>query len=307
MTTEIGSFLSVPVVNLNSYSLKFLVHLLILLRVALLTMKLSLILSTYNRPDAVEKSLQSLMKQNDKDFELLVADDGSTAETRELLNSYRSFFKFGFKHIWQEDLGFRLSASRNNALRQARGDYIVFLDGDCLANPEFIANHRKLAEPGFFVTGNRILASPSFTKQILAANDFSFPSLGTLFRLKRNKEINKAISGINFPRLDFLRKLYPQKWQRLRGCNFAAWRKDIFAVNGFDEDFVGWGFEDSDFAVRMINNKIYRKSGNFATAVLHLYHPEGNKAKEGPSWEKLSYRLKHKESFCANGLIKSDC
>ncbi len=269
----------------------------------LLFMKLSLILSTYNRPDALSFALAALLNQSDKDFELVIADDGSGLETQQVIQDFQKKFFYPIIHAWQPDKGFRLSASRNNAIRHSSGDYLVFLDGDCLARSNFIQNHKLLAEKNYFVTGNRVLLSEDFTRHLLASKVKAFnPSLAELFALKKQREINRIFSLLDFTSISAFRKSQPTNWKKLRGCNFAAWRKDVYDVNGFDENFKGWGFEDSDFAVRMLNKGFKRKSGSFSTTVFHLYHPETKKAQKGPSWDILMNRLKDSSSCCPNGL-----
>lgn len=268
-------------------------------------MKLSVVLSTYNRPDALFLALKGLLNQTDKDFELIIADDGSKLETKLVIQSFQGKFSNPILHAWQPDEGFRLSASRNNAIRKSSGDYLVFLDGDCLARPNFIENHRRLAEENFFVTGNRVLISENYTKALLTSSSHPFnPSLLELIKLRKKSDVNKIFSLLDLTSFDFFRKTQQLNWKKLRGCNFAAWKKDILEVNGFDENFKGWGFEDSDFAVRMLNHGIKRKDGSFSTTVFHLFHPEANKAQSGPSWDILMERLKNKTFYCLNGLKK---
>lgn len=269
-------------------------------------MKISLVLSTYNRPDALSFALAALLNQSDKDFELVIADDGSGPETQQVVQDFQNKFLYPIIHAWQPDEGFRLSASRNNAIRQSSGDYLVFLDGDCLARPNFIQNHKSLAEKNYFVTGNRVLLSETFTKDLLASKVEAFnPSLAELFALKKQREINRIFSLLDFTSISAFRKNQSNNWKKLRGCNFAAWRKDIYEVNGFDENFKGWGFEDSDFAVRMLNKGFKRKAGSFSTTVFHLYHTETKKAQKGPSWDILMSRLKDGSSYCPDGLKKT--
>ncbi len=122
-------------------------------------MTISVIVTTYNRPDALRAVLDGLAAQTDRDFEILVADDGSRDDTRELVEAVRSGVPVPIRHVWQEDRGFRAGAARNRATAQARGDYVIFLDGDCVPRPSFIARHRALAEAGWMVAGNRILLS----------------------------------------------------------------------------------------------------------------------------------------------------
>src|SRR6202171_3796787 len=129
---------------------------------------ISLIVSTYNREDALAAVLRSLTRQTDRDFELLVADDGSGTATARVVTEWAAPLPVPLRHIWHPDRGFRLAEIRNRAIRASAGSYCVFLDGDCIARPDFVAAHRRLAEPGWFVTGNRILLSRELTERILA-------------------------------------------------------------------------------------------------------------------------------------------
>src|SRR5689334_24800711 len=128
---------------------------------------ISVIVATYNRPDALAAVLRSLSRQTDRDFELLVADDGSGPETGRLVTEWAARMPVRLEHVWHPDRGFRLAEIRNRAIRASAGTYCVFLDGDCIARPDFVAAHRRLAEPGCFVTGNRILLSRELTERIL--------------------------------------------------------------------------------------------------------------------------------------------
>jgi len=130
-------------------------------------MRLAVIVTTYNRPDALAAVLQGFLDQSDRDFELLVADDGSTAETAEVVRRFKAQAAFPIQHVWQEDQGFRAAAIRNRALAATTADYVVFTDGDCVPQPDFVARHRALAEPGWFLSGNRLMLSPEFTEQVL--------------------------------------------------------------------------------------------------------------------------------------------
>ena len=131
-------------------------------------MLISVIVTTYNRPDALATVLAGLAAQTDRGFELLVADDGSRDDTRILIEAAAPTFAMPLAHVWQEDRGFRAGAARNRAAVKARGDYLIFLDGDCVPRPDFIARHRDLAEAGWMVAGNRILLSEAFTRRVMA-------------------------------------------------------------------------------------------------------------------------------------------
>ena len=131
---------------------------------------ISVIVSTYNRRDALGACLRSLGGQTTKNFEIVVADDGSGPATREVVHTWKAKLGIPLTHVWQEDRGFRLAEIRNRAIAASTGSYVIFLDGDCIVPPTFLAAHRALAEPGFFVGGNRVLLSRSLTEEILANN-----------------------------------------------------------------------------------------------------------------------------------------
>ncbi|WP_062309500.1 glycosyltransferase family 2 protein [Polynucleobacter sinensis] len=236
-------------------------------------MKISVIVATYNRIDALNFVLQSLESQTDDDFEIVIADDGSKIETTEFINTFKTQSKRSIKHVWHEDLGFRLSLIRNLASAQASGEYLIFLDGDCMVQPDFIAQHRKLAQAGYFITGSRALLDERLTKEILSWPHWDYQ------RFAKNLLNFRASGGIN--------KYWPLKiklgdgwwrnykkfvWRRIKGCNLACWKADAEAIGGFDETMTGWGHEDADFVFRLHNAGLIRKSGSWSTEVLHLYH-----------------------------------
>lgn len=269
-------------------------------------MLISIIVSTYNKPEYLAQVLSSLAQQTDKDYEVIVADDGSGDETKKIIQAFASSYPVTLTHAWQEDKGFRLAASRNTGVRTSTGEYLVFLDGDCIPRRNFVEAHRKLAEKGWFVTGNRVLMSRSYTKRVLNSSLASPCNLNKIpqFWYSFLGRINRILPLITLPPLLYNRKSKPTKWEALRGCNFALWKSDLELVNGFNEDFIGWGYEDSEFAVRLINNKIKRKSGNFSTAVFHLFHKELKTPQSGPNWELLQTAISKKIRVCANGLRK---
>lgn len=239
---------------------------------------ISTIISTYNRADALGAVLRGLERQTDQDFEVIVADDGSGPATGAFLRDMASRFPVPLKHVWQEHRGFRVAECRNRAILASSGAYCIFLDGDCIPRPNFIAVHRSLAEPGWFVSGNRVLMSRELSERILAAS--SEPELwafGTWLVLRLQRKINRLASLLPLP-LGPLRKLRSTLWRGARACNFAVWRSDLDRVDGFDACYSGWGLEDSDLLVRLLHAGLRRKDGNFATGVLHLWHPENDRS-----------------------------
>ncbi|MFM2240320.1 MAG: hypothetical protein RJA69_1694, partial [Pseudomonadota bacterium] len=241
-------------------------------------MKASVIVTTYNRPDALEAVLRGLAAQEDQDFEVVVADDGSTADTAQLIQTLANDYPVPLRHVWQEDQGFRAGAARNRACAQANGDYWIFLDGDCVPLPDFIGEHKRVAQAGCFVAGNRVLLNDTFTHHALTQQ------LPLHTRHRGQWLVDRLVGRINrwLPLLHLAdgawRLRSPARWQGARTCNLAVWREDFVAVNGFDESYAGWGHEDADLAVRLIRQGVRRKDGRFATAVLHLWHRENDRS-----------------------------
>lgn len=234
----------------------------------------SVIVTTYNWPSALDRVLNALSVQNYAQLEVIVADDGSTDETAELIHAWRATFPFPLIHCWQSDEGFRAAMIRNRAVAMAQHDYLIFIDGDCVMFPSFVSNHIALAEKGWFVAGNRVLLNRVFTEKVLK-NALSIHRWSFLkwMRARLLKSCNRLLPLCSLP-IGPLRKLKPLKWQGAKTCNLGMWRDDFLKVNGFDEDFEGWGFEDSDCVIRLQRANIYHKSGKFSIPVLHLWHPE---------------------------------
>jgi glycosyltransferase involved in cell wall biosynthesis len=243
---------------------------------------ISVIVSTYNRADALDAVLRSLSRQSDRHFEIVVADDGSGAATGRVVRDWTARAQVAVKHVWHEDRGFRLAEIRNLGIRESAGRYLVFLDGDCITRPSFVAAHRRLAEPGWFVTGNRILMSQRLTSRVLAEASTARPepeSFGPLTHvsLRARGDLNRLAPLLALP-LGSLRKRRATQWRGANGSNMAFWRGDIEAVDGFDAAFTGWGREDSDIFIRLIRAGVRRKDGRFATGVLHLWHHEADRS-----------------------------
>jgi glycosyltransferase involved in cell wall biosynthesis len=249
---------------------------------------ISVIVTTYNREDALDAVLRSLAGQNDRDFEVIVADDGSQPGTASLVRVWQAKLGHPLAHVWHEDRGFRAAEIRNRAILASHGGYVIFLDGDCLARPDFVAAHRRLAEPGWFVTGNRILLSPDLTAEVLrdklAPERWDF---GTFLAQRLRGGVNRLAALLYLP-LGPLRRLRRKVWRGARSANLAVWRADLMKVDGFDADYSGWGKEDSDIIVRLLRAGVRRKDGVFATAVLHLWHTQADRARLAENERRLS-------------------
>lgn len=239
-------------------------------------MKVSLIISTYNWPAALEASLVTACRQSYADYEIIVADDGSGQETRDVIARVSASMRKPILHAWHEDKGFRLAMIRNRAVAQASGEYVVFVDGDCLLPRDFIKNHVWLAQKKCFVAGSRVQFVPAITAQLLQKPSQipDFTKL-KLVQVWLQRQIRRIHPILKWP-FQSLRHRRPTKWQGAVGCNIAVWREDYDAVNGFDNEFIGWGREDSEFIMRLIHSGVMRKDGKLCSYVLHLYHKKGS-------------------------------
>jgi len=234
---------------------------------------ISVLLATYNWPQALKLCLESLNQQTDQNFEIIIADDGSKEDTKALIEALRPASKVSITHLWQEDLGFRKTRILNQAIAAAKGNYLVFLDGDCIVQADFIAKHRELAQPGFLVTGSRVLLNEALTKSLLFWPHWDTKRfLTSLLSYRLSGGINKYLP-IKIKLGDGSWRHYRKfVWRRIKGCNMACWKADALAIQGFDESMTGWGHEDADFIFRLQQNGIIRKSGAWATEVFHLFH-----------------------------------
>lgn len=217
--------------------------------------------------------LESLATQTDSDFEIVIADDGSGPQTKALIDFIKSNYPIPIAHLWQEDHGFRKTAILNQAIQHARGNYLIFLDGDCIVQPDFVECHRQLAQPGHLVTGSRVLLSEELTKTLLSWPRWNFAAFRShLLQYRLSGGINKYWP-IVIKLGDGAWRLYRKfVWRRIKGCNMACWATDAKAIGGFDEDMTGWGHEDADFVFRLQHSGIVRKSGSWSTEVFHLFH-----------------------------------
>jgi len=250
---------------------------------------ISLIITTYNWPIALEQVLQSVLHQKacGVPLEVIIADDGSTKETQALIQAWQSRLPFPLIHIWQEDSGFRAARIRNLAAQQAKYQYLIFVDGDCILSPNFLKRHLVLAEKNWFVSGNRVLLSQKFSQAVIKYKiSLCHYGLKDWLNAWYQKFTNKIVPNMYLPN-NTLRKCYKKRWEGAKTCNLGLWRDDFLSVKGFDEGFQGWGFEDSDLIVRLINNNVFHKNGRFGVPVYHLWHMEAPRDKQKSNWSSL--------------------
>jgi len=232
-------------------------------------MKTALLISTYNWSDSLDLVLKSINSQSLFPHEILIADDGSDLQTKKLITEFKNKSSISIVHIWQSDNGFRKSKILNKAIAIATSDYIIQVDGDCILHPKFVEDHIMNAQIGTYLYGSRVNILPEFVSSVLENKIINF----NIF----SKEIKNKTRSLYVPFLSNFYKSHNQISKKFRGCNVSFWRKDAIAINGYNEDFEGWGREDSDFAIRLSNNNIKAKRLRYAAIVYHIYHKVNSK------------------------------
>lgn len=262
-------------------------------------MTTAFVVLTYNRPDALLALLRSLAPQCGAGDVVVIADDGSTAQNVQAMRDGMPRFGCAVRHVWHPDVGFTAARARNLGAAHAQADYLVFMDGDCVPNPRFAAQHARLAEAGCFVNGSRVLLSPQLTQRALAGRtDLAALTATDWLRLRLAGDANKLSHLVAWPGAP-LRIERAFRWKGIRSCNFALHRRDFEAVNGFDEVYAGWGHEDADLVLRLHHLGLARKNGFLGTEVYHLWHPEHSRAGEAANRQRVEDRAK-------TGIIRAE-
>jgi len=231
-------------------------------------MNCSLIICTYNWPEALNMVLFSATSQSIAPDEIIIADDGSGKPTAKLIEEFSNRTSIPIIHSWQKDNGCRIPHSRNRAIAKSKFEYIIMIDGDTILHKDFVKDHKKFAKKNVYIQGSRVLLQPELTSNILLTNKFK----KNLFFFKHSK--NK----INILRIPFISKLMSyvksQNINRIRGCNYSIFKEDIVKVNGFNEEITTWGREDSEFVQRLFNNGVKKQHLKFSAIQYHLYHDQ---------------------------------
>lgn len=265
-------------------------------------MKTALIVTTYNRPDALAAVLEGYCRQSDQDFELVVADDGSKEDTADVVRQFARRAPFRLTHVWHEDRGFRAAAIRNRAVASSGADYIVFTDGDCIPSGHFVRLHKQLAESGYFLGANRVLLSAGLTNRILSqqVSIHSWRVFDWILSWSK-RDVNRLLPLMRLPDGPF-RKWMPDRWEGIKTCNFSVWRDDLIRINGLDESYEGWGLEDSDLVIRLLHAGVKHKSARFAATVFHLWHPEQDRTSLPDNQKRLDHLLRSSTVRAVVGL-----
>ena len=262
----------------------------------------SVVVTTYNRSDALLAVLDGLSRQTDRQFDVVVVDDGSKEQHQQAIFDSSIARALKAVHVWHPDVGFTAARARNRGVRAAAGDYIIFLDGDCVPERDFIARHKSLAQRGCFVNGSRVLLSRELAQLVLRGQE-TVDGRSAFYWLKQRFTGNASkLTGVLRLPDTALRLNRAFTWKGLRSCNMAVWRHDFETIDGFDESYTGWGHEDADFALRLHNAGVVRKNGFCATEVFHLWHKEASRDKESHNAERVASRMRASERIARAAL-----
>ncbi len=266
-------------------------------------MKTTLLVSTYESPLALDLTLRSVTRQTRLPDEILVADDGSGPDTRAVVHeAIRDFAGRGVtvRHVWHEDRGFRAGAIRNRALASAGGEYVVQIDGDVILHPCFVEEHLAWARPGHFLCGRRGDLTPEHTEAI---RDAGVPPMSF-----GPGDFDRTMYAFHLPWLTplFLRQ-YSHSWTKgVMGSNTSYWHADAIRINGYDEDFEGWGKEDNDFALRLMNAGVRRRTVVWSALQYHLHHRQNDRSRLHPNTARLEETRASGKVRCARGIERSE-
>lgn len=237
--------------------------------------QISIILSTYNQPKWLKKVLLGYEMQTYRDFEILIADDGSGEETNSLIENYKKNSQLKITHIWHEDRGFQKTIILNKSIVHSNSDYLLFSDGDCIPRSDFVENHILKREENYFLSGG-YFKLPLNISNLISSDDIKKQKCFDINWLKKNglrasiKNNKLRVKGLTEK---LLNRLTPTKatWN---GHNSSGWKKDILNVNGFDER-MQYGGEDRELGERMFNLGIKSKQLRYSAICVHLDHPKG--------------------------------
>ena len=257
-------------------------------------MNCSLIVCTYNWPEALRLVLSSATFQSIAPDEIIVADDGSEESTAKVIEEFSKKTSIPIIHSWQEDMGFRVAKSRNKAILKSTGDYVILIDGDMILHPEFIQDHIDNAVPGYFAQGSRVLLSQDISKKVIDKQRLKFSFFSNGLKNRKNAIHSKLLSIIFSNKTNYLRGI--------RSCNMAFYRKDCLNINGFNNEFEGWCREDSEFAVRLQNSGVKRRNIRFNAIQFHLWHNANTKVSLDRNNLILQNTINNHIQWCENGI-----
>ena len=255
--------------------------------------KVSLIIVA-SRSDFIALILESILKQTLLPDEVVIGEDGENLEMKEMIADYQKDFPIPIKHTSQPDLGFRAGTARNKAVAASTGEVLIFSDGDLLFHPQFVEDYMKVLRPNMALIGTRTFLKRRISKKFVQQK--TLPKRVTKFMIAGN--------FLNSIRLPLLRHLfgYYKDASRLRGGLVALYRPDYYAINGFDEDYNGWGREDTDFVCRLFFHGVHIQKLKHVALTYHLWHPKESRATLALNDQKLKETIRSQRTRCENGL-----
>lgn len=256
-----------------------------------------MLISTYNWVPALRLCLESVRTQSVLPDEIIIADDGSGEETEALIDWYRTIFQVPLLHVWQPDNGYQLARIRNKAFAAASGDYIIQIDGDLILHPHFVRDHLAARKPGTFVSGARSMITKEVTEQLLHPD-----SSQTLIKWSNLEQKYNAIPSRTLSALNYLFQRGNKNVHYVLGCNMAFWKADLLKVNGYNEDFTGWGKEDNDIAIRLVNSGIKLRFLKFGGIIYHLFHKMSTRLTLVTNEELFKNSIANKVTYIAKGI-----
>lgn len=257
-------------------------------------MDVSLVVTTYNWPRALDLTLASVQDQSRLPDEVVVADDGSGPETALVVQKWARQLGCPVKHVWQEDGGYRLARSRNGAIAAASGEYLVLIDGDMVLHPRFIEDHLRCAQPDCFIQGARLRLSQATTERLLR-NGYTRPTILSPGMEPRLYALRNAL-------LSRLASKTRTTLNGIQGCNQSFWRKHVLQVNGYDERFIAWGPEDREFAARLLHIGLQRQYVRHRAIAFHLHHRSRAPESYNPFDRLLGETLLTRAVWCKHGI-----
>lgn len=256
----------------------------------------TLIITTYNWPEALELVLLSVVNQSVLPDEVIIADDGSGAETRDLITKYQNNYSVPIIHVWHEDVGFKLAEIRNKAIARASSEYIIQIDGDIILHRHFVKNHLQMCEKDVFISGSRVWLEEQISKKAQENKTIEFNYF--------SKGIRNRLNALYNPILMKQFSFFNSRIMKVRGCNMSFWKEDLIAINGYNEDMTGWGREDSEICARLINSSKRKKHIKFGAVEYHQYHKLSSRSELNKNHEILTKTIDNNLTRCENGVDK---
>ena len=259
------------------------------------SMRVGLVMVTYERPDSLERALGSVMRQQRLPDELIVADDGSGPAATSVVERFAATAPFPVRHVRQEHVGFRAGRMRNAAIASCNCEYVLLVDGDMLLHRAFIADHVRAARPGFWTQGVRIPLDAAATRRVLQTGHA--PPVWA-----RGVDLRRRAYALHAPTFGPALRGAANAFVAVKSCNQGFWRADLLRVNGFDEELTGWGSEDKELCARLTNAGVRRQTLVFTAIAWHLEHRPASRASARANRERWRETVRSGRVRCTRGI-----